>query len=178
MGQEGVMEANIGKRRKWSKCQMPQRFSGVCSWVVPGDCDKHMWNVAGGNQIAVGWDTELVLSVCCAEITRSCPTLCDPINCRSGSSVHGILQVKNTGMGCHALLQRIFPTQGSNPCLPHCRWILYQLSYQGSPRILEWVACPSSRGSSWPGNQTGVSCIAGRLFTSWATREVPVLSIP
>ena len=40
---------------------------------------------------------------------------------------------KNTGVGCHALLQGIFPTQGSNPGLLHCRWILYQLSYQGSP---------------------------------------------
>ena len=50
-------------------------------------------------------------------------------------------------MGCHALLQGIFPTQGSNPGLPHCRWILYRLSHQGSPRILEWVAYPFSRGS-------------------------------
>jgi len=40
---------------------------------------------------------------------------------------------KNTGVGCHALLQGIFPTQGSNPCLPYCRRILYCLSYQGSP---------------------------------------------
>ena len=52
-----------------------------------------------------------------------------------------------------------------------CRQILYHLSYQGSPRILEWVAYPSSRGSSQPRNWTGVSCIAGRFFTSWATRE-------
>ena len=37
--------------------------------------------------------------------------------------------------GCHSLLQGIFPTQGSNPGLPHCRWILCQLSYQGSPRL-------------------------------------------
>ena len=39
-----------------------------------------------------------------------------------------------------ALLQGIFPTQGSNPGLRHCRQILYYLSRQGSPRILEWVA--------------------------------------
>ena len=44
---------------------------------------------------------------------------------------------KKTGVGCHALLQGIFPTQGSNPGLPHCRGILYQLSHQRSPRILE-----------------------------------------
>ena len=42
---------------------------------------------------------------------------------------------KNTGVGCHALLQGIFPTQGSNPGLPHCRWILYHLSHQGRRRL-------------------------------------------
>ena len=51
---------------------------------------------------------------------------------------------KNTGAGCHALLWGIFPTQGSNPGLLHCRWILYHLRHQGSPRILEWLAYPSS----------------------------------
>ena len=40
---------------------------------------------------------------------------------------------KNTGVGCHFLLQRIFLTQGSNPGLPHCRQMLYRLSRQGSP---------------------------------------------
>ena len=64
---------------------------------------------------------------------------------------------------------RIFPTQGSNTGLPHCRQLLYQLSHKGSPRILEWVAYPFSSGSSRPRNWTGVSCIAGRFFTSWAT---------
>ena len=41
-------------------------------------------------------------------------------------------------------------------------------------RILEWVAFPSSRGSSWPRNWTGVSCIAGGFFTSWAAKETIV----
>ena len=55
---------------------------------------------------------------------------------------------QNTGVGSHSPFQGIFPTWGSNPDLPHCRWILYQLSHKGSPRILEWVAYPFSRGSS------------------------------
>ena len=63
------------------------------------------------------------------------------------------------------------PTQGSNPGLPHRRQIIYQLSHKGSPRIMEWVAYPFSSGSSQLRNRTGVSCIAGRFFTSWATRE-------
>ena len=40
---------------------------------------------------------------------------------------------KNSGVGCHALIQGIFPTQGSNPVLPHCKQILHQLSHQRTP---------------------------------------------
>ena len=47
---------------------------------------------------------------------------------------------QNTGVGSLSLLQGIFPTQGLNPGLPHCRQILYQLSHKGSPRILQWVS--------------------------------------
>ena len=72
---------------------------------------------------------------------------------------------QNTGVGSDSFLHGIFPTQRLNPGLPHCRWILYQMSHKGSLRILEWVAYPFSRGSSWPKNKTGVSCIAGRFFT-------------
>ena len=75
-----------------------------------------------------------------------------------------------SGLPCPPL-QGIFLTQGLNPGLPHCRRILYRRSHYGSPRTLEWVAYPFSRGSSRPRNQTGVSCIAGGFFTSWATRE-------
>ena len=94
---------------------------------------------------------------------------CDPMDCSlPGHSVHGDSPGKNTGVGCHALLQGIFPTQGLNPGLPHYRRILFQLSHQGSPRIPEWVAYPFSSGSSWLRNWTRVSCIGGRFFTNWA----------
>ena len=67
-------------------------------------------------------------------VTQSYLAFCDPVDCSPpGSSVRRIFQAKNTGVGCHLLLQGIFPTQESNPGLPPCRWILYQLSYQGSP---------------------------------------------
>ena len=78
---------------------------------------------------------------------------------------------QNTGVGSLSLLQGIFPTQGSNAGLLHCRQISLLTETKGSPRILEWVAYPFSRGFSWPRNWTGVSCIAGRFFTSWAIRE-------
>ena len=71
-------------------------------------------------------------------------------------------------MGSLSLPQGIFPTQESNPGLPHCRWILYQLSCKGRPKILDWVVYPFYSGSSWPRNWTRVSCIAGRFFTNWA----------
>ena len=73
---------------------------------------------------------------------------------------------KTTGVGSLSLLQGVFLSQGSNPGLPHCGRILYQLSHQGSPRILEWIAFPSSSGSSQPRDRAPVSCTAGRFFTS------------
>ena len=67
-------------------------------------------------------------------VAQLCPTLCDPMDCSlPDSSVHGASLGKNTGVGCHALLQGIFPTQGSNPDLLHCRWILYCLSPREAP---------------------------------------------
>ena len=60
---------------------------------------------------------------------------------------------KNTGVGSLSLLQGIFPTQESNWGLLHCRWILYQLSYQGSQ--LEWVAYPFSMDIPDPGIKPG-----------------------
>ena len=78
---------------------------------------------------------------------------------------------QNTAVGGLSLFQGIFPTQGSNPGVPHWRWILYQLGHKGSPRTLEWVVYPFCRGSSWPRNRTGVSCIAGGFLTNWAIRE-------
>ena len=79
---------------------------------------------------------------------------------------------KNTRAGSLYLLQGILPTQGSNPGLLHCRWILDQMSHKGSPRILEWVAYPFSRWSSPPRNWTGVSCIAGGFFYQLSCSQI------
>ena len=69
-------------------------------------------------------------------VAQSCLTLCNPMECSlPGSSVHGDSPSQNTGVGCHALLQAIFPSQELNPGLPHCRQILYRLSYSGSPYV-------------------------------------------
>ena len=64
-------------------------------------------------------------------------TLCDPMDhSLPGFSVRGVSPGKSTGVGCHAL-QRIFPTQGSNPGLSKCRWMLYRLRHQGSHKDLD-----------------------------------------
>ena len=82
-------------------------------------------------------------------VTQLCPTLCDPC----GLQFARLLCLwnspgKNTGMGCHSLLKGIFPSQGSNPGVLHCRQILYCLSHQGSPYIkriglIWWSVFPS-----------------------------------
>ena len=74
-------------------------------------------------------------------VAQLCPTLCNPMDCSlPDPSVHGDSPGENTGVGCHSLPQGIVSAQGLNPGLPHYRWILYHLSQQGSPRILEWVS--------------------------------------
>ena len=86
------------------------------------------------------WTISEYSAVLCL-VAQSCLILCEPRDYSPpGSSVYEDSPGKNTGVGYHALLQGIFPIQGSNPGLLHCRRILYHLSHQRSPRILEWVA--------------------------------------
>ena len=85
-------------------------------------------------------------------VAQSCLILCNPANvARQAPLSMGILQARMLEL-IAIPFSRIFPTQGSNPGLLHCRRILYQLSHQGSPRILEWAAYPFSSGSSQPRN--------------------------
>ena len=78
---------------------------------------------------------------------------------------------QNTGVGSFSLCQGIFPTQGLNPGLLHCRWDSLPSEPPGRPKNTEWVAYPFSSRSSWLRNQTRVSCFAGRFFTNWTIRE-------
>ena len=66
----------------------------------------------------------------CVLVAQSCPTLCDPMDCSPPGFCPWNSPGKNTGVDCHPLLQRKFPTQGLNPGLLHCRQILYRLSYK------------------------------------------------
>ena len=79
-----------------------------------------------------------------------------------GSSVHGILQARIPEWV--AIPLSLQPRDWTQVAYIEGEWILYQLSHQESPRILEWVAYSFSRGSSRSKNWTGVSCISGRFF--------------
>ena len=83
-----------------------------------------------------------------AKVTQLCPTLCASMD----YTVYEVLKARILEWVAIPFSRGIFPTQGSNPGLLHCRWILYQLSHKGSPRILEWIDYPFSRGSFQPRN--------------------------
>ena len=106
--------------RSRSNCNNPVRVWG------------HAFIVWVSVYLSVKWESLTSPCLYSAVLSQSRLTLCDPIDCSpSGSSVRGDSPGKNTRVGCHALLQGIFPTQGSNPGLLHCRLILHQLSFQG-----------------------------------------------
>ena len=156
--------------RKILYCLSHHGSSRILEWVAYPFCrgSSQTKNWTGVSHIASGfctsWATkEPVKSESCSVVTNSL----QPHRLYSPWNSSG----QNTGVGSRSPLQGIFPTKGSNPGLPHCRQILYQLSHQRSPRILEWVAYPVSSGSSRPRNGTSNSFIAGRFFTRWDTGE-------
>ena len=115
-----------------------------------------------------------------SEVPQSCPTLCFSMDCTG----HGILHVRILEWVAFPFSWGVFPTQRLNPGLPHCRQILYQLCYKGSPRILESVAYPFSRGSSRTRNMNRgllrcrrilyqLSCQdeTGAYYTEWSKPE-------
>ena len=94
------------------KLQVPRlltaRWPHLFSWL---------WRLQSQMRVPADLLSGESLLCCCCSVTKSCLTLCDPMDHSPVSSVHGILGGKNTGVGCHFLLQRIFLTQGSNPHL-------------------------------------------------------------
>ena len=122
------------------------------SYVRAKGCDRNR------NSIALGMEKALIVKV-----AQSCPTLCDTMDCSPCNSPS-----QNTGVGSLSLLQGIFPTQGSNSGLPHCRQILYQLSHTEA----EEINVPIHRGfllrrvclaNMWPSSPC--VCIASPLHT-------------
>ena len=76
------------------------------------------YSLDGGHRVRQGpaRKTEPVRGTCACSAAHSCPTLCDPMDCSlPGSSVHRMLRGKDTGVGCHFLLQENLPTPGIQP---------------------------------------------------------------
>ena len=96
------------------------------------DCWTQLLKTSGEQEISLRFLEFLNLGILHAKLLQSCPILCNPMDCSLPGSCPWGSPGKNTGVGCHALLQRIFPVQGLNPDLLHCRKILYCLSHQGS----------------------------------------------
>ena len=77
-----------------------------------------------------------LICVCVCLVTQLCPTLCNTMDSSlPGSSVCAVLQARILEWVAILFSGVIFSTQGSNLGLPHCRWILHQLSHQGSPGL-------------------------------------------
>ena len=92
--------------------------------------------------------SSLVLFLC-MHVPKSCPTLCNPMDLEPASLLcPWDFPGKNTGVGCHFLLQGLFPTQGLNLSLLHCGHILYWMSYKGSINIA--LGPPFLRPCPWP----------------------------
>ena len=109
------------------------------------------------------------------KVAQSCPTLWNPMDSTDSTTVHEILQARILEWVAGPF-SRKSSQLGLNPVLPHCRRILYQLSHQGSPRILEKVAYLFFSRSSQTRNQTQVFCIAGGFFTNWGMREAQLFA--
>ena len=85
---------------------------------------------------------------------------------------------QNTGVGSLSLLKRTCPTQGLSPSLPHCRWILYQLSHQGSLRTLEWVAYLFSSRFPDPGIEPGSPALQADSLPTALSGSPPKTQLP
>ena len=147
----------LKKRSMWLESKAKEEICRRWAWEAHGS-----WKPSGRPSGHLSLSNRSGVKV---KVTQPCPTLSNPMDYTSPWNSPG----QNAGVDSLSLLQGIFPNQGLNPGLSHCRRILYQLRHEGSPRILEWVAYPFfSRISQ---NPTGVSCIAGGFFTNWAIRE-------
>ena len=132
--QADITEFPIQRWEKWGRGRWSKLYSCGCK---ADELQNPWWNILSSSFFKLGH------SVChhnkhhnntCAKLLYSCPTLCDPVDCSlPASSVHGILQARILQWVANSFSRGIFPTQGSNPGLPHCGQTLYPLSHQGSP---------------------------------------------
>ena len=109
----------------------PLRYSCLGNAMDGGAWQATVWAVARELDTAEAAEHTHMCELCVCLVAQSCGALCDPTD---GSLPGSSVCRDSPGMtvGCQALLQGIFPTQGSNPSLLHFRWILYRLSHKES----------------------------------------------
>ena len=117
---------------------------------VPDSIEKTGRRVGRGRGALSLPTTVFASRTTCPLSHQSCQTLCNPLDCSPpGSSVHGVFSGKNTGMGCHFLLQGIFLTQGSNPHLLHCRRFLYHSTTRETKAFRTQCLCGLPHLENW-----------------------------
>ena len=137
----------------------------VLCWADLGQAGKDKKKLELGPELKLGSKTLCVYV--CSVVSDSY----GPMDCRTCQAPLPMeFSSKNTGVGYHFRLQRIFPTHGSNPGLLYCMQILLSSEPSGKPKNVGVGGYPFSRESSQPKNWTRVSCITGRFFTSWTIR--------
>ena len=147
-------------------CQAFLSFTVSWSWLKLMSIESMMLLVISyiSNYVFKVWFVSLYCCCCWFPVALSCLTLCDPMDCSSlGFSVHGGLQAR--------ILEWV--TFSFYAYLTFCEPMDHTVHGILQARILEWVAFHFSRGSFQPRDRIQVSHIAGRFFTSWATREAP-----
>ena len=111
-------------------------------------------------------------------VAQSCPTLCHPVDySQLGSSVHRDSPGKNTGVGCHSLLQVTFPTWGSNPALLHCRQILYHLATREAHEYWSGQSIPSLGDLPDPGIEPGFPALQADSLSAELPRICHLLKL-
>ena len=111
------------KPGEFQKTNLTRLFWGLATKTVEYPAPAWLW-------IGAHWMKTIFL----CSVAKSFLTLCDPMDCRSpGSSVHGTLLGKNTGVGCHFLLQEIFPNPGIKPVSPALAGRFFATEPLGSP---------------------------------------------
>ena len=148
-------------------------FSSILAWKIPWTEEPLTLQSTGLQRVRHDWVTSLHIRVCVCvrERERERERESESHSVMSDSLwPHGLYSPWDSP-GC-SLLRGIFPTQGWNPGVVHCKGNSLPAEPPGKPKNIGMVTYPFSRGSSWPRDRIGVSCIADGFFTSWATWEV------
>ena len=177
------------RQEYWSEYpfQSPRGSSSPRDWTQSPELQVDSWQSEPPenpkehtNDVISGLYTTLCAVLNCSVVSTSLP--CHGLYPARLLCPWGILQAKMLEWVALSFSRGSSQPRYWTQVYPHCRWILYCLSHQGSPKILEWVSypfsvvsLPSLSSSSWTRNWTRIACIEGRFFTSWVLLGKPII---